>query len=160
VNVAVASRPTDEELARLNGTDDANDGTDGGDAGGKPAETESAGQRATQSALGLALQALTPAVREQLRLRDPNVRGLVVGTVDPNSDAGQKGLQPGDIVMSINQAAVATPEAAASAIEAARRAGRGTVLLLVKRGNGPPAYVGVELARPAASPAPATPRRP
>ena len=41
-----------------------------------------------------------------------------------------------------------TPEAAAAAVEAARRAGRNTVLLLVRRGNAPPAYVGVELARP------------
>ena len=48
--------------------------------------------------------------------------------------------------------AVGTPEAAASAIETARRARRGTVLLLVKRGNNPPAYVGVELNRPAAAP--------
>jgi serine protease Do len=159
VNVAVASRPTDEELNRLNGVDDNNDTNDGGDAG-KPAETESAGQRATQSALGLALQALTPAIRQQLRINDANLRGLVVGTVNPNSDAGQKGLQPGDIVMSIDNNAVATPEAAAAAIESARRARRGTVLLLVKRGNNPPAYVGVELTRAAPAPAPATPRRP
>ena len=154
VQVAIASRPTDEELARLNGIEDNNDANDGGDAGGKPAETESAGQRATQSALGLALQALTPAIRQQLRINDTNLTGLVVGTVDPNSDAGQKGLQPGDVIMSIDNAAVATPEAAAAAIEAARRARRNTVLLRVKRGNGPPAYVGVELSRsaPAATP--------
>ena len=160
VQVAIASRPTDEELARLNGTDDNDDANDGGD-GAKPVETETAGQRATQSALGLALQTLTPALRQQLRITDATVRGLVVGTVDPNSDAGQKGIQPGDVIMSIDRAAVATPEAAASAIETARRARRGTVLLLVKRGNGPPAFVGVELSRTtAAAPAPATPRRP
>jgi len=159
VQVAIASRPTDEELARLNGTDDDNADAEGNDAGGKPTETETAGQRATQSALGLALQALTPALRQQLRISDANLRGLVVGTVDPNSDAGQKGLQAGDIVMSIDNNAVATPEAAAAAIEAARRARRGTVLLQVKRGNGPPAYVGIELTRAGATPAPATPAR-
>ena len=159
VNVAVASRPTDEELNRINGTDDNGDSNDGGDAGAKPADTQSAGQRATQSALGLALEALTPALRQQLRITDANVRGLVVGTVDPNSDAGQKGLAPGDVILSIDNAAVATPEAAAAAIAAARAARRGTVLLRVKRGNAPPAYVGVELNRPAATPAPATPAR-
>ena len=91
-------------------------------------------------------------MRQQLRINDANLRGLVVGTVDPNSDAGQKGIQPGDVILSIDNNAVATPEAAAAAIEGARRARRGTVLLLVKRGNGPPAYVGVELSRPAATP--------
>jgi len=82
------------------------------------------------------------------------------GTVDPNSDAGQKGLAPGDVILSIDNTAVATPEAAAAAIAAARAARRGTVLLRIKRGNAPPAYVGVELNRPAAAtPAPATPTR-
>jgi serine protease Do len=69
-------------------------------------------------------------------------------------------VQAGDVILSIDNVAVATPEAAASVIEAARRARRGTVALRVKRGNGPPAYVGVELSRSAAAPAPATPRRP
>ena len=71
-----------------------------------------------------------------------------MGNVDPNSDAGQKGIQAGDIIQSINQTATPTPEAAAAAIEAARRAGRDRVLLQVRRGNTTPAYVGVELARP------------
>lgn len=162
VNVAVAARPTDEELNRINGIGGDNDGdsNDGGDAGGKPVDTQSAGQRATQSALGLALEALTPALRQQLRISDANIRGLVVGTVDPNSDAGQKGVQAGDVIISIDNNAVTTPEAAAAAIASARAARRGTVLLLIKRGNNPPAYVGVELSRPAATPAPAPARRP
>ena len=71
----------------------------------------------------------------------------MLGRVDPNSDAGQKGLQAGDVILSINQQPTTTPEAAASIVDAARRAGRNTVLLQVKRGNNPPAYIGVELAR-------------
>ncbi|HYI47855.1 MAG TPA: Do family serine endopeptidase [Allosphingosinicella sp.] len=162
VTVAVAERPSDEELARINGIDNGGNDEDGDGAGAKPSEAESAGQRSTQQALGLALQALTPAVARQLRINDPNVRGLVVGTVNPNSDAGQKGIQPGDVILQIDQAPVATPEAAASAIDAARRSRRNTVLLLVRRGNNPPVYIGVDLSRTGAgaAPAPATPRRP
>ncbi len=145
VTIAIAERPTEEELARLGGGDEQ---APAPEPGGKPgAQPESTGQRSTQQSLGLAVQALTPALAQQLQIRDPNLRGLVVGRVDPNSDAGQKGLQPGDIILSINQAPVPTPEAAAAAVDAARRAGRNTVLLLVRRGNAPPAYVGVELAR-------------
>jgi len=156
LNIQIAERPTEDELARLNGVED--DGNnDSNDAGGKPsAPTQSAGQRSAQAALGLALEPLTPAMAQRLNIRDASVRGLVVGTVDPNSDAGQKGLQTGDIILSINQQPTATPEAAASIVDAARRAGRNTVLLQVKRGNNPPAYIGVDLAR-AAAPARPTP---
>jgi serine protease Do len=150
VNVAIAERPTEEELARLNGVEDENAAT--ANDGGKPgAEAQSPGQRSTQQSLGLVLRPLTPALAQQLQIRDASVRGLVVGTVDPNSDAGQKGLQPGDVILSINQVATPTAEAAATVVDSARRAGRNTVLLLVKRGNNPPAYVGVELVRAAAA---------
>jgi serine protease Do len=145
LNVAIAERPTEEELARLNGVEDesavADDPAKPGDA------EQSTGQRSTQQSLGVAVQALTPALARRLQIMDPNVRGLVVGSVDPNSDAGQKGIQTGDVILSINQVATPTPEAAVSVVEAARRAGRNTVLLLVRRGNTPPAYVGVELSR-------------
>jgi len=148
ITVAVAERPTEEELARLNGTgDDAAEGAAGGNAG-KPSEEQSASQRSTRQSLGLSLQALTPALARQLNIRDANVRGLVVGSVDPNSDAGQEGIQAGDVIISINQAPTTTPDAAMAAVEAARRAGRNTVLLQIRRGNNPPAYVGVELSRP------------
>jgi len=148
VTIAIAERPSEEEVARLGGVDEQAPAVE---PGGKPTEeAQSTGQRSTQQSLGLAVRALTPALAQQLQIRDANLRGLVVGGVDPNSDAGQKGLQPGDIILSINQIAVPTPEAAAAAVDAARRAGRNTVLLLVRRGNAPPAYIGVELARAAA----------
>ena len=154
--VAIAERPTEEELARLNGIEDDN-ADQGGDAGGKPAAAApSAGQRAAQASLGLSLEPLTPAMAQRLNIRDASVRGLVVGAVDPNSDAGQKGVQTGDIILSINQQPTPTPEAAAAILDAARRAGRNTVLLQVRRGNNPPAYVGVDLTR-ATPPRPAIP---
>jgi len=150
VTIAIAERPTEEELARLNGIDqDSDDGEEA--TGGKPTDAESAGQRSTQQSLGVAVRPLTPALARELRITDASLRGLVVGAVDPNSDAGQKGIQPGDVILSINQTPVATPEAAVAVVEAARRANRNTVLLLVRRGNSPPAYIGVELARASAS---------
>ena len=41
------------------------------------------------------------------------------------------------MILSINQTPVPTPEAAATVVDAARRANRNTVLLQVRRGNGP-----------------------
>ena len=140
VTVTVGERPSEEELARLNGIEDEQAVTE-------PGETEqSTSQRSARESLGVTVQALTPEIARSLRLNDVNLRGLVVAGVNASTDAGQK-LQQGDIILSINQRATRTPEEAAAAVAAARSAGRNTVLLLVRRGNAPPAYVGVELAR-------------
>jgi serine protease Do len=152
VTIAIAERPSPAELARLNGIEDE-DATQDGDAGGKPGvPVQTPGQRSAQASLGLSVEPLTPAAAQRLNIRDANVRGLVVTAVDPSSDAASK-LQPGDIVLSINQQPTVTAEAAAAVVDAARRSGRNTVLLLVRRGNNPPAYVPVDLTR-------ATPARP
>jgi serine protease Do len=143
VNVAIAERPTEDELARLNNI--APDEPATAEAGKE--EGQSTSQRSTQSSLGVSVQTLTPDLARRMQITDATVRGVVVASVDPNSDAGQKGLQPGDIILSINQTVTPTPEAAATALDAARRSGRNTVLLLVRRGNTPPAYVGVDLAQ-------------
>jgi serine protease Do len=140
VNVTVGERPSEEELAKLNGAEDEQAVTE-------PGETEqSTSQRSARESLGVTVQSLTPEIARSLRLNDANLKGLVVAGVNPSSDAAQK-LQQGDIILSINQRATRTPEEAAAAVAAARSAGRNSVLLLVRRGNAPPAYIGVELAR-------------
>ncbi len=148
VQVEVAQRPTDEELARQNGIETPN-GAPGADDADKPEnERESAGQVSVRASLGLTIQTLTPALIAQLGIRDATVRGVVITAADPNSDAAQKGLRAGDIILSIDQRPVTTPEAVAAAVEAARRAGRRTVLFYFRRGNVPPGYVGIDLVQP------------
>jgi serine protease Do len=144
VTVTLAERPSDEELARINGDPEAEPATPG--TGGKE-EAQSSGQRATREGLGLTVQTLTPDLARQLRLSDASVRGVVVTAVDQNSDASVKNLQPGDIIVSIDNRPVRSPDEAAAAVQAARAGGRGTVLLMVRRGNSRPVYIGVELAR-------------
>jgi serine protease Do len=148
LTVVIAERPTEEELARQNGIDTDEDADS--DSGGKenPNVPAPAGQEAARASLGLTLEPLTPALASRLGITDTSVRGLAVTAVDPNSDAGQKGIQPGFVILSINGTTAATPEAANQAIAAARRAGRSSVLLLVHTGRGQPVYVGVELSRP------------
>jgi serine protease Do len=140
VNVAVGERPTDEELARLNGTEEEAPVTE------PNAAQQSSGQKSARESLGLTLQTLTPEIARTLRLNDPNLKGVVVASVDPNSDAADKDIEVRDIILSINQRPTRTPEEAAAAVAAARAAGRSSVLVLVRRANAPPAYFGIALA--------------
>ena len=139
VTVAINERPTDDELAKLNGIEPE---TPVGEA---PDSQQSSSQKSTRESLGVSVQALTPEIARSLKLNDVNLKGVVIGAVGPNSDAAAQGVQPGDIILSINQRATRTPEEAAAAVAAARAAGRKSVLLLIRRGNSPPAYFGIEL---------------
>lgn len=142
-NVVIAQRPTEEELARLNGVEPEEEEFTPGE---RSAEDQTSGQRAAREGLGVTVQTLTPAIARQLRLTGEPVQGVVISNIDSSSDAGRK-LQPGDIILAIDQRPVRSPEEAAAAIQAARQADRRTVLLLVRRGNNQPAYIGVELSR-------------
>ena len=102
------------------------------------------GSAATRESLGISLVPLTPEVRQQLKLAD-TVQGVVIASLNPSSDAATEGLQRGDVILQINQVPTPTPAAAAAAVDAARRAGRDTVLMLFQRGAGPARYVGVKL---------------
>lgn len=139
VTASVAERPTDEELARVSGIETEEEVT------APPEANQSTSQRSARESLGVTIQELTPQIARSLRLNDANVRGVVVASVNPSSDAAAKGLETGDIILSINQRATRTPDEAAAAVAAARAAGRTSVLLLIRRGNNPPIYRGVEL---------------
>jgi serine protease Do len=135
VQVQVGQRPTDEELARQGG----GVGDDEGQAMAEEAPV------APGTALGLSLQPLNPQIIRALNL-PADVHGVVVTSIDPSSDASEKGLRRGDVIVSVNRQAVTTPAQVLAAVEAARRAGRTSVLLLVKRGQTPEAFVGVDIA--------------
>ena len=133
LQVAVGQRPTDEQLAAIAG------------GGNDEIPDDGAPPVAPQQALGLSLAPLTPALARAANL-PPNVRGVIVTNVDANSDAGEKGFQRGDLIMSVNQQPVTAPAQVLAAVEAARRAGRNSVLVLVKRGTQPEAFVGLDIA--------------
>jgi len=109
-----------------------------------PGERDQPGAEAARRSLGITLQALSPEIRQQLRIPD-TVNGVVIAQVNPSSDAAQEGLRRGDIILSINQRPIQTPREAADAVALARKAGRDTVLLLVQRGTGPSRFVGVKV---------------
>jgi serine protease Do len=84
--------------------------------------------------LGLSLAPLSSGLRDQYQI-DSAVKGVVVTAVEDGRPAADKGIQPGDVILEINQEAVAATSQVASAIDKARQSGRKSVLLLVARGN-------------------------
>ena len=84
--------------------------------------------------IGVALADLTPDVRQQLNVPD-NVTGAVVAKVNPDKPAAAAGIQPGDVIVSVNDKAVLGARDVKTAISNAVKSGRKSVLLLIERGD-------------------------
>ena len=91
--------------------------------------------------MGLTLQPLNDELREQLGL-PAGASGLAVLDVDESTEAFEKGLRAGDVITEAGQEKVTTVAELEARIEAARDAGRNTVLLLVRR-SGEPRFVAI-----------------
>ncbi|MBN2752072.1 MAG: DegQ family serine endoprotease [Rhodospirillaceae bacterium] len=85
-------------------------------------------------ALGLSVSAMTPALREKFELPD-DAKGVVVTAVDPNSQAAEKGIQPGVVIEAVTQKPVVSPDDLRSGVKAAKKSGRQSVLLQVRLGD-------------------------
>ncbi len=81
--------------------------------------------------LGLTLGGLSDEARKQYSLRS-DLKGVLVTSVDPNGAAAEKGFQPGDVIVEASQEEVHSPSEVAEKIEAAKKAGRKSILLLVE----------------------------
>ena len=112
-------------------------------APGADQSAQGAGGASSTQAMGLGLAAVTPEARRNYNI-DAGVDGVLVTRVDPDSDAGDKGIQPGDVVLSVANKPVHNPKDVLEQIAAARAAGRHTVLLLVATQGGT-RFVAVEI---------------
>ncbi len=139
LTVVVAERPPEDQLAATGSN--FNDGDGDTPAPAPNAPTPDANIR---GALGFGLQVLTPQIAQQLQL-SPGVRGVVISSVDPSSDAASNDLRRGDVILSINNQPTTTLAAVGQIIATARAANRPSVVLLVQRGPTPPRYIGIKL---------------
>ncbi len=100
---------------------------------------------ATGQAMGLGLAAVTPDVRRTYNL-DASVQGVLITKVDPESDAADKGLQPGEVLISVSNRTVHTPQDVEKSVAAAASSGRKSVLLLVA-GDGGSRFIAVDIGK-------------
>jgi serine protease Do len=83
-------------------------------------------------ALGMSLAEVTPELREKFQLGEDAAGVLVIGVAD-GSAAAEKGLQPGDVVVEVDQKEVATPQDVEAQVAAARKANQRVVTFLIYR---------------------------
>mgnify|MGYP005838532795 CR=1 FL=1 len=91
-----------------------------------------AGNNVELDSVGLILSPLTTKNRKEFNIAD-NVKGVLVSEVEDLSEAAEKRLMPGDVIVEINQQEVQTPQEAQDIFRKAREAKRKSVLLLVNR---------------------------
>jgi len=139
VMATVAKRPSEEELAQQSFDSEQGDNPN---QFNRPPEKQ--GDGVAEKALGLSLLPLTPQIARQLGASE-DTKGLVINAVDPSSDAGQKGLQRGDIVLTANYREVTSIAAIEDAVRQAKSAGRDALLLRVQRRGQPAMYVPIRL---------------
>jgi serine protease Do len=143
VQAVVGKRPSDEELAKQsfdpdNGDDDGGFGPNGGSAQKAPAGP------VVQQSLGVAVIPMTATIARQLGVGE-DVKGVVITAVDDSADAGAKGLQRGDIVLSANYKPVTTAAELEAVVKQAKAENREAVLLRIQRRGQPAIYVPIRL---------------
>ena len=84
--------------------------------------------------LGITLSGLDDAVRQQYEIPE-GVKGVVITKVDPDGNAAEKQLRPGDVIVEVNQDSVASAGDVAAKVASAVGSGKESVLLLVNRGG-------------------------
>ena len=95
--------------------------------------------------LGLNLTGLSDEARKRFNIKETVKSGVVVTKVDPNSTAADKRIQPGEVIVEVGQEAVASPADVTKRVEALKKEGRKSVLLLVASLSGDVRFVAIGL---------------
>ncbi|WP_420397666.1 Do family serine endopeptidase [Nioella sp.] len=90
--------------------------------------------------LGLTLAPLTDEAREANGVQD----GLLVEAVDPESEAAERGLEPGDVITEVGQQPVSDVAGFQARVDEADEAGQNSILLLIRR-DGTPRFVALPI---------------
>ncbi|WP_343061311.1 Do family serine endopeptidase [Novosphingobium flavum] len=140
VTAIVAKRPTEEELAQQT-FDPQQQNQQDNPYNQRP---QRQGEGVVEQSLGFSAIPVTPQIARQLGAPEAT-QGVVITAVDASSDAGQKGLQRGDIVLTANSAPVTTIAQLEAVVKAAKSQSRPAVLLRVQRRGQPVTFLPVRI---------------
>ncbi|MEH2515574.1 serine protease Do [Bradyrhizobium sp. AZCC 1610] len=98
----------------------------------------------TQKALGLDLAALSKDLRSKYKIKD-SVKGVIITGVDGSSDAAEKRLSAGDVIVEVAQEAVGNAADIKKRVDQLKKDGKKSVLLLVSNGEGELRFVALSV---------------
>jgi serine protease Do len=141
VEVVIIRKGSEEtrkvKIGRLEDTDKAKEAA----AKTKDEPTE---KPVTQKALGLDLATLSKDLRTKYKIKD-SVKGVIITGVDGSSDAADKRLSAGDVIVEVAQEAVGNAADVKKRIEQVKKDGKKSVLLLVANGDGDLRFVALSV---------------
>ncbi|HXV26076.1 MAG TPA: DegQ family serine endoprotease [Alphaproteobacteria bacterium] len=103
------------------------------------------GAASLSETLGATLAPLTAEMRQHYQI-DEEAKGVVVTGIEPSGIAAEQGLREGDVIVSVNQEQVGSPEEVEKLAKAAKDDKKGALLLLVNR-EGSQLFVGLDVGR-------------
>src|SRR3954467_10665896 len=98
----------------------------------------------TQKALGLDLATLSKDLRSRYKVKD-SVKGVIITSVDGSSDAAEKRLSAGDVIVEVAQEAVSNAADVKKRVEQVKKDGKKSVLLLVANAEGELRFVALSV---------------
>jgi serine protease Do len=98
----------------------------------------------TQKALGLDLATLSKDLRSRYKIKD-SIKGVVITNVDGTSDAAEKRLSPGEVIVEVAQEAVSNAADVKKRVDQLKKDGKKSVLLLVANSDGELRFVALSV---------------
>src|SRR6266851_5148252 len=107
-------------------------------------QAEPAEKPVTQKALGLDLATLSKDLRTRYKIKD-SVKGVIITNVDGTSDAADKRLSAGEVIVEVAQEAVANAADVKKRVDQLKKDGKKSILLLVSNADGELRFVALSV---------------
>jgi serine protease Do len=98
----------------------------------------------TRRLLGLELSSLSEDLRKRFKVKE-NVKGVVIVSVEQNSPLRDQRVQPGDVIVEVTGESISSPADLQKRIDALKKEGKKTALLLLSSGEGEQRFVPVAI---------------
>ena len=105
---------------------------------------EPAEKPVTQKALGLDLASLSKDLRSRYKIKD-SVKGVIITNVDTPSDAADKRLSAGEVIVEVAQEAVSSAADVKKRVDQLKKDGKKSILLLVSNAEGELRFVALSV---------------